>query len=108
MPFENKKVVEFEPKFDVDLVKLEPKKVPKVSRAERRKRQKEREAELNGLLLLKQSGQLDEETLLKAASEGGEIGMAEVSAKDKRRLARLKAKAEKGVVTRVVAEGAIN
>jgi hypothetical protein len=47
MPFENKKVVEFEPKFDVDLVKLEPKKVPKVSRAERRKRQKEREAELN-------------------------------------------------------------
>jgi hypothetical protein len=51
---------------------------------------------------------VDEETLLKAASEGGEIGVADVSAKDKRRLARLKAKAEKGVVTKVVAEGAIN
>lgn len=38
MPFTTKKTVEFEPKFDVDMIKLEPKSVPKVSRAERRKR----------------------------------------------------------------------
>lgn len=53
---------------------------------------------------------MDEETLIKAATEGGEIQAVDVSAKDKRRLARLKAKAEKGnkIFEPVVDEGAIN
>ena len=53
---------------------------------------------------------MDEETLVKAAAEGGEIQAVDVTVRDKRRLARLKAKAEQGnkILAEVVDEGAIN
>ena len=77
-----------------DLIKLQPKKdLPKISKAERRKRQKEREDELQNVLALKQAGQISAEDLLKVASEGGEIQAVEPTKSDQRRLARLKAKA---------------
>ncbi len=73
MPFSQKKEVLFEPVFD-DLIKLEPKKnLPKLSKAERRKRQQEREQELQNVLVLKQAGQIEAEEILKIANEGGEI-----------------------------------
>lgn len=95
MTFSKKKEVEFQESFpEIDLVKLQPRKdLPKVSRAERRKRQKEREAELENVLTLKQAGKIDADEIMKVASEGGEIQAVDVSRKDQRRLARLKSKA---------------
>lgn len=82
MPFTKKKEVLFQPEFE-DIVKLEPKKnQPKLSRAERRKKQKEREQELQDVLALQQEGKIDPNEILKIASEGGEIQAVDVTKKD--------------------------
>lgn len=69
------KTVKFEPKFDTkDMIKLEAKKdMPKLTREERKQRQQQREEELNALLALKQTNNIDPETFVKIAGDGGEI-----------------------------------
>lgn len=73
------------------MVKLEAKKdIPKMSREERRQRQQQREQELNALLAMKQTQNVDADTIMQVAQEGGEIQASEVTNQDERRLNRLK------------------
>lgn len=69
------------------MVKLEAKDpTTKQSKMERRRKQKEREQELNQILELQKQGTVDPEQILKIAAEGGEVQASDVTKSDLRRL----------------------
>lgn len=81
MPFTHTNTARFDQKFDDDgivgagdLVKLEAKpEVSKLTKIERRRKQKQREQELSQILEMQMQGTVDTEKVLKAVNEGGEI-----------------------------------
>ena len=97
-----KKVKKFTPDFESeDMVKLAPKKTEKVSRKERLRRQKEREAELKNVL---SGDSTDVDQMVKVAQEGGEIQAKEVTQRDLKKLQKLRDRAKEQ--PEIVSEGA--